>query len=201
MTRNPNMPFSLKKLLVSIFVGFFALCLIGAIVGSGSKSTSTKAQTTPAATNSTPVSRAAKGEKEDQKEAEDAYQMDASCELKTNRAHNDCEEIYANRKTTEASEKAKLESERGGTTKPSAQIAVNPIWLAETTTACEHEDKATGTLSASCNTTITEVCNTPVDEASPAIVAAESELKADACKMEALSNAQNSISAQEGENE
>jgi len=73
----------------------------------------------------------------------------------------------------------------------SAQASVNPIWTAESTVACDHEDAATGTLSPSCVSTMQEVCNTPVDEASPAIVSDEETLKTNACKMEALGAVQN----------
>lgn len=89
-------------------------------------------------------------------------------------------------------------AEEGAGQKETQQASVNPIWTAEETTACDHE-AATGSLSASCTATMKEVCNTPVDEASPTIVTSEETLKSSACKMEALSSAQNS--AQEGENE
>jgi hypothetical protein len=82
---------------------------------------------------------------------------------------------------------------------PPAEATVNPIWTAESTSACEHEDKATGRLSASCVFTMREVCATPIDEAASEIMSLEEELKENACKMEVLATAQNSV--QEGGSE
>jgi hypothetical protein len=95
--------------------------------------------------------------------------------------------------------KAAAAEEGAGQKETQQATAVNPIWTAEETTACDHEDAATGRLSASCIATMKEVCATAVDEASSEVVADEETMKANACKMEALGAVVNN--AQEGENE
>lgn len=162
MSTKVNTPLSAKKFVAIVVGGFFLLCVVIAAV-SPSKSTSPQ-----------PTSSAALAVTTTSPAATPAVQSDGTTNACHGVASAACDEQIAREASTAAAAKA----------------TVNPIWLAESTTACDHEDAATGTLSASCTAVMAEVCSTPIDEASTEIVSDEETLKTNACRMEALGNVQ-----------